>query len=45
MSGRYGPTEAAPSLAGVSHLIKPFSTEQLLDSVSAALNPGTPPAG
>ena len=45
MSGRYRPAEAAPSLAGVSHLIKPFSTEQLLDSVSAALNPGTPHAG
>jgi two-component system cell cycle sensor histidine kinase/response regulator CckA len=45
MSGRYRPIEAAPSLAGVSHLIKPFSTEQLLNSVSAALNPGTPHAG
>jgi CheY-like chemotaxis protein len=45
MSGRYRPTEAAPSLAGVLHLIKPFTTEQLLDSVFAVLNPGTPHAG
>lgn|GEM_PF-2014612 len=40
MSGQYRPAEAAPSLAGVAHLIKPFSTTQLLDSVSVALNTG-----
>jgi CheY-like chemotaxis protein len=41
MSGKYRPSAAAPSLAGVPHLVKPFSTDQLLESMSTILNSGS----